>query len=310
MPASPAIECRHLSKRFGSFTAVDDLSFAVLPGQIFGFLGPNGSGKSTTIRMLCGLLTPSAGVAQVDGCDVGTDPEGVRKHIGYMSQKFSLYEDMTVYENLRFYGGVYGLHGARRRERIREVLGLIELSGQEDQFVRALSVGIRQRLALGAALLHRPPILFLDEPTSGVDPISRRHFWELIYDLTAQGTTVLVTTHYMDEAEHCHQIVLIRDGKLVGKGSPQELKTTLMPGPILALECDRPYQALDCLLHLPGVYEAALYGVSVHVTVAEAVTGEKAIREALQAQQIQILSLAPVEPTLEDVFVTVAEAAA
>lgn len=310
MANSPAIECRRLSKRFGAFVAVDSLSFEVPHGRIFGFLGPNGSGKSTTIRMLCGVLTPSDGVGLVSGIDVAQDPEGVRKHIGYMSQKFSLYEDLTVWENLRFFGGIYGLWGGRRRARIREVLQMIDMTGQENQFVGALSVGVRQRLALGAALLHRPPILFLDEPTSGVDPVSRRHFWELIYDLTAQGTTVLVTTHYMDEAEHCHQILLIRDGRLVAQGSPQELKTTLLKGTLLAIECDRPFEAVDRIAPLPGVYEAALYGALLHVSVADAAQGEAAVRAELARQGIRIVSLEPVEPTLEDAFVAVAQEAA
>jgi ABC-2 type transport system ATP-binding protein len=311
MSTSPeiAIECRSVTKRFGSFTAVSDLTFSVPSGAIFGFLGPNGSGKSTTIRMLCGLLTPTSGTALVAGRDVAKDPEGVRARIGYMSQKFSLYEDLTVYENLRFYGGIYGLRGKQKRDRIKEVLQQIDLAGQEGAFVRSLSAGIRQRLGLGAAILHRPPILFLDEPTSGVDPISRRRFWELIYGLANDGVTILVTTHYMDEAEHCHTIMLIRDGKLVGLGSPDELKTRLVRGPILAITCDRPYEVVDVIAGLPGVYESVLYGSAIHVTVKDAQQGEETIRAELQRRGVEIQSLERAEPTLEDVFVSVAEEA-
>jgi ABC-2 type transport system ATP-binding protein len=305
--SAPAIECRNLTKRFGSFTAVNRISFEVARGRIFGFLGPNGSGKSTTIRMLCGILSPTEGQALVGGLDVSKDPEGVKRQIGYMSQKFSLYEDLTVHENLEFYAGVYGVPRPRRRERIGEIAALAELQGQEDVLARALSVGVRQRLALGAALLHRPPILFLDEPTSGVDPISRRRFWDLIYDLADGGTTVLVTTHYMDEAEHCHEIALIRSGSLVGRGSPQELKATLLPGPILGLTCDRPFEVVGLLAGLPGVHDAALHGTQIHVMVENVEEVGGRIRQELAARGISVETLEPVAPSLEDVFVAVAE---
>lgn len=307
MPERPAIECADLTKRFGSFVAVDRVSFEVQPGRIFGFLGPNGSGKSTTIRMLCGILSPTSGKALVDGIDVAVDPEGVKSRIGYMSQKFSLYEDLTVRENLEFYSGIYGVPRRERGQRIAETLDLTDLAGTDESLVRDLSVGVRQRLALGASLLHRPGILFLDEPTSGVDPISRRRFWDLIHDLTDRGTTVLVTTHYMDEAEHCHEIVLIRSGKLVARGSPAELKRTLMPWPILAVACAQPFEALDQVAALPGVRDAALHGTRIHAVVEEAGAASEAIRRALAEAGNEVREIAPVAATLEDVFVSVAE---
>jgi ABC-2 type transport system ATP-binding protein len=307
VPGEPAIECRSLTRRFGSFLAVDSISFEVERGRIFGFLGPNGSGKSTTIRMLCGILSPTSGTARVGGIDVRADPEGVKRQLGYMSQRFSLYEDLTVLENLEFYAGIYTVPRPRRSERIQEILRLTDMADESRALVRSLSVGVRQRLSLGAALLHRPPVLVLDEPTSGVDPISRRRFWDLIYDLVDQGTTVLVTTHFMDEAEHCHDILLIRDGKLVAIGSPARLKATLLPGPLFGLSCDRPFEAVGILAATAGVLDAALHGTRVHVMVADAAGAGERIRGALAAHGIQVAEIEPVEPTLEDVFVAVAE---
>lgn len=307
MDAPLAIECRHLTRRFGSFTAVDDLSFDVREGLIFGFLGPNGSGKSTTIRMLCGLLAPTTGQALVGGVDAARDPVAVRRQIGYVSQLFSLYQDLTVLENLRLFGGIYGLHGGRRSARIAEILEQLELQGLENELVHALSVGVRQRLALGAALLHKPPILFLDEPTSGVDPISRRRFWELIYGLAEQRTTILVTTHYMDEAEHCNDIVLIREGKMVGRGSPQQLRSSVIRGAILSVDCDRPYDAVELLTGTPGVRDAALYAALIHVTVDDPDQSGPEIRGALLRAGIEVRSIERAEPSLEDVFVTIAQ---
>lgn len=310
MAGGAAIEVLELTKRFGAFTAVDHISFQVRPGRIFGFLGPNGSGKSTTIRILCGILSPTSGRALVDGVDVLADPEGVKRRIGYMSQKFSLYEDLTVRENLEFYAGIYGVAGRRRAARIAEAVAMTDLEGMERMLVRDLSVGVRQRLALGASLLHQPGILFLDEPTSGVDPISRRRFWELIHGLIDQGATVLVTTHYMDEAEHCHEIGLIRSGKLVGLGSPAELKRRLMPWPIVSVDCERPFDALGVVAALPGVRDAALHGTRIHAVVDDLATASQAIRRGLEAAGNTVRDLREVRATLEDVFVAVAEGGA
>ena len=305
--STPAVECRDLTRRFGSFVAVDRLSFQVPAGQIFGFLGPNGSGKSTTIRMLCGLLQPTEGLAAVDGLDTTRDPEGVKRRIGYMSQRFSLYEDLTVKENLEFYAGVYRLPRRGRQARIGEVLGLTDLEQERHELVGGLSTGVRQRLALGTAILHQPPILFLDEPTSGVDPISRRRFWDLIYGLAADGCTVLVTTHYMDEAEHCNRILLIREGKSVGLGSPGELKKSLVRGPILAIECDRPFDAVSTLKNVQGVFEAAIYGRRVRAVAADTGPTKDRIEAALKSAGIRVNSVVGAEPTLEDVFVAITE---
>ena len=222
---SATIEAVHLSRRFGRFTAVDDVSFAVPKGEIFGYLGANGAGKSTTIRMLCGLLAPSAGRAAVAGFDVERDPEGVKASIGYMSQRFSLYLDLPVWENLEFFAGAYGLTGPAFEERAAEVLRLTNLEAERESLTGAMPGGLRQRLALGCAILHEPPIVFLDEPTSGVDPISRRQFWDLIYELSGRGVTIFVTTHYMDEAEYCDRLGLIYRGELIALGTPHALKT-------------------------------------------------------------------------------------
>ncbi len=225
-PSEPVIETRDLSKVFGRFTAVDRVSFSIRRGEIFGFLGPNGAGKSTTIRMLCGLLSSSSGTAQVNGHDINREPELIREAIGYMSQKFSLYRDLTVAENIAFFGGIYGLQGARLRDRTATVMTLAGLTGQENHLTGTLSGALQQRLALGCAILHEPPILFLDEPTSGVDPVSRREFWDLIRGLSARGITILVTTHFMDEAEFCDRLGFINAGRLIALDTPARIKTT------------------------------------------------------------------------------------
>lgn len=305
MPNDTAVSCNNLCKMFGSFCAVDNLTFEVKRGQIFGFLGPNGSGKSTTIRMLCGLITPSSGSALVGGFNITHEAEIVRRNIGYVSQKFSLYEDLTVLENLQFYSGIYGLRGAERIERIEEGLERIDLTEQRNLFVKDLSMGVRQRLSLAAALMHHPPILFLDEPTSGVDPISRRRFWELIYELAAQGVTILITTHYMDEAEHCNRIVMIRDGKLVGNDTPAGLKKSLMPGPVILIRCDKPYEAMSVLSSLPIVHDVSLYGRSLHAAVTGNKGAVEAITAALNSAGIVIEEIVPTETTLEDVFIAI-----
>ena len=236
--ADAQIVVEGLVKRFGSFVAVDDVSFRIGRGEIVGFLGPNGAGKSTIIRILCGLLRPSAGRVLVGGIDVVSDPERVREHIGYMSQKFSLYRDLTVEENLRFFGGIYSVPRQQLAERMRFAIDMAGLGGREKALVATLAGGWQQRLALGCAVLHRPPILFLDEPTSGVEPTSRRRFWDLIHTLAADGVTVLVSTHYMDEAEYCHRAALINQGRIIAIGSPDELKRTALGGELLLLECE------------------------------------------------------------------------
>src|SRR6185369_1952590 len=242
MPA--AITVQHLTRRFGDFLAVDDVNFDVREGEIFGFLGANGAGKSTTIRMLCGLLRPTSGTAMVGGVDVSKDPEAVKLRIGYMSQRFSLYEALTVDQNIRFFGGIYGLEGARYAERRRFALEMAGLTGRENALTRDLAGGWRQRLALGCAILHEPPIVFLDEPTGGVDPVSRRQFWRLIENLSRSGVTILVTTHYLDEAEHCHRIAIINAGKLAALGTSRELKQVFADRPIVEIHSNRPVELM------------------------------------------------------------------
>lgn len=307
MPEAPAIACEALTKRFGAFTAVDALTFEVDRGSIFGFLGPNGSGKSTTIRMLCGIIRPTGGRAMVGGVDVAVDPERVKQSIGYMSQKFSLYEDLTVAENLEFYAGVYGLRGKARLARQEAVLAMSGLEERRRDLVRTLSAGVRQRLALGASLLHEPPILFLDEPTSGVDPVSRRTFWDVIYDLADAGVTILVTTHFMDEAERCGRIAMIRDGRLAGLGSPADLKRDLLPGPILTVEMERAFDAEEALVGVPGVLGVSVHGSALRVLVRDAVAAAPLVAEALARAGSPGCRVEPARATLEDVFVRVAE---
>jgi ABC-2 type transport system ATP-binding protein len=298
-----SIECRDLVKCFGSFTAVDHISFSVQPGAVFGFLGPNGSGKSTTIRMLCGLLRPTSGQARVAGIDVVSDPEGVKRQIGYMGQRFSLYGDLTARENLEFYAGIYRIARRDRSARIGEVLELTDTGAVSDVLARELSAGVRQRLALGAALLHRPNILFLDEPTSGVDPISRRRFWTLIDELSAEGVTALVTTHQMDEAEHCSEIVLMRTGRIVARGAPAYLKQHALSGSLLLVVCDRPQSAIRVVAAVPGVQYAYLRGTSIHALTEGDESLTSKIHDELVRNGHRVESIQPAQPTLEDVFV-------
>jgi ABC-2 type transport system ATP-binding protein len=297
-----AVKVEHLSRTFGTFVAVDDVSFTVKKGEVFGFLGPNGAGKSTTIRMLCGLLEPSTGSAVVGGIDVGSDPEGVKKNIGYMSQRFSLYEDLTVDENIRFYGGIYGIEGERLEERRAWAVKMAGLEGKENELTSTLSGGWKQRLALGCAILHEPPILFLDEPTGGVDPVSRRNFWDLIYQLSNAGTTVFVTTHYMDEAEHCTTIGFIYAGRLVAIGSPTELKQRMGEGTTYEVVCERPLDAVDLFQRQSWVLETSIFGSNCHVTV-HAEQAEQQIRSALTAAANPVSRIEPITPSLEDVFI-------
>ena len=302
-----AVEARDLTRRFGDFVAVSRVSLAVRRGEIFGFLGPNGAGKSTTIRMLCGILAPSSGTAWVDGCDVVRSPDRVKERIGYMSQRFSLYPDLTAAENIRFFGGIYGLHPVRARQRAVWAVEMAGLRGQEGRLARELAGGWKQRLALGCALLHEPPILFLDEPTSGVDPISRRQFWELIYQLKANGTTVFVTTHYLDEAEHCDRLVLIYRGRIIALDRPTALKRDALDGQVLEIICDEADRATEVLDRTAWARDVALFGASVHAVVADPEAAGPMAREVLQAAGIAVESVARMEATLEDVFIHLVE---
>jgi ABC-2 type transport system ATP-binding protein len=305
-----AIEVRGLTRRFGGFVAVNDVSFDVRAGEIFGFLGSNGAGKSTTIRMLCGLLQPTSGTAMVGGIDVGRDPEAVKRRIGYMSQKFSLYESLTVDENIRFFGGVYGLSRERLAERREFVIEMAGLRGRESTLTRALSGGWRQRLALGCAILHEPPIVFLDEPTGGVDPLSRRRFWRLIDQLSKAGVAVLVTTHYLDEAEHCQRIAIIQAGRLAALGTVAELKQTFAGRPIVEVHAAPPVEAMKALDAMPEVEKTSIFGTAVHAVLRTAAADPAALAARLRGAGLDVSSCALVEPSLEDVFLDVAERSA
>jgi ABC-2 type transport system ATP-binding protein len=307
MTDGPAIRAEHLVRRFGDFIAVNDVSFEVRPGEIFGFLGSNGAGKSTTIRMLCGLLRPTAGTASVGGIDVMRDPEGVKARIGYMSQRFSLYEQLTVDENIHFFGGVYGLDRARLAQRRDVVLDMAGLRGHERVLTRTLSGGWRQRLALGCALLHEPRIVFLDEPTGGVDPLSRRRFWRLIEQLAAEGVAVLVTTHYLDEAEHCHRVAIMQAGRVAALGTVDELKAIFASRPILELRVDRPVDAMRALDAMPEVEKTSVFGTTVHAVLRSAQAQVTSIGSRLASAGIGVAESTIVEPSLEDVFLDVVE---
>lgn len=297
------IEVKDLVKRFGAFRAVDGISFSVRKGTIFGFLGANGAGKSTTIRMLCGLLDPTSGNASVGGFDIRREPESVKRVIGYMSQRFSLYEDLTVAENIKFFGGVYGLAPSAVRERMDWIVDMAGLAGREDSLTRNLSLGWKQRLALGCALIHRPRIIFLDEPTGGVDPLSRRRFWEFINLLSEEGVTIFVTTHYLDEAEYCNDIRLIHAGRLVAGGSPGEMKARYIPDPILEVTADDPVAALEALKDQPWVRGVSLFGTRLHVSVAGEAEGRARIAEILAYKGLKAGEASRIRPSIEDVFI-------
>ncbi len=305
-----SIEVTHLQKNFGAFKAVNDVSFHVEKGEIFGYLGANGAGKSTTIRMLCGLLAPSSGVAIVAGSDVGKRPDLVKKSIGYMSQKFSLYLDLTVQQNLEFFGGIYGAWGKELCARIDRALTEVSMTDLRNEMTGALPGGLRQRLALGSALLHRPAIVFLDEPTAGVDPASRRDFWRLIRTLASGGTTVFVTTHYMDEAEYCARIGLMVAGKLVALDTPAELKRTLVPGRMIRIEGLGVLKALPKLRARDGVIAAQGFGTGLHVRIDPKRLEEGVLGEICAAAGAQVSRVETVEPTLEDVFLAAADGGA
>jgi ABC-2 type transport system ATP-binding protein len=297
-----SIEVNKLTKKFGSFTAVDRVSFNVKSGEIFGFLGANGAGKSTTIRMLCGLLEPTLGDALVGGYSIVKEPDKVKQNIGYMSQRFSLYNDLTVEENIDFFGGIYGLDGPRFRERKKWVLRIANLEGKEKSLTSSLPGGIKQRLALGTAVIHKPQIVFLDEPTSGVDPISRRNFWDLINDLSAEGITVLVTTHYLEEAEYCNNIILINAGRLIAEGNPKQLKTNYIKNPILEIECENAVGMMQVLEKQGFVSETSIFGNNIHLIVNDNYKNEEQIR-SLFPEGDPVKRISRIVPTLEDVFI-------
>lgn len=302
-----AVTTDRLTRRFGSFVAVNEVSLQVARGEVFGFLGPNGSGKTTTIRMLCGLLTPSSGSGRVLGLDIARDQEAIRQRIGYMSQKFSLYGDLTARENLTFYADIYGLPRAERAARIDALIDLAGLRGHDRALTAELPGGWRQRLALACAIVHRPQVLFLDEPTSGVDPEARRAFWDLIYDLADEGVTVFVTTHFMDEAEHCNRIGLMYGGRLVALDTPLALKRTTFDGAVLEVEGVPQELARATLLAQPGVRNVAPHGARLHAIVDEAALRLPHLAAALEKAGVAGIHIEPVEPSLEDVFVAIVD---
>jgi ABC-2 type transport system ATP-binding protein len=303
-----SIEVNNLTKKFGSFTAVDKVSFTVKQGEIFGFLGANGAGKSTTIRMLIGILEPTSGDALVGGYSIMKQPDKVKTQIGYMSQKFSLYNDLTVEENIRFFAGVYGLAGNKYEERKKWVLKVANLEGKEKLLTGSLPGGIKQRLALGTAVIHEPKIVFLDEPTSGVDPVSRRNFWDLINDLSAGGTTVLVTTHYLDEAEFCNDIILINAGRLIAQGNAKELKTNYIKNTILEIESDRVVDSMAILEKEDWVGETSIFGNNIHIILNDNAKGEAEVKNILTNENsIAVHRVDKIVPTLEDVFIHLLE---
>lgn len=303
-----SISVNNLSKKFGDFKAVDNVSFEVKQGEIFGFLGANGAGKSTTIRMLTGILEPTSGDAIVGGFSVMKEPDKVKTKIGYMSQRFSLYNDLTVEENIRFFAGVYGLTGKKFEDRKKWVLRVANLIGKESLLTGSLPGGIKQRLALGTAVIHEPKIIFLDEPTSGVDPVSRRNFWDLINDLSEAGTTVLVTTHYLDEAEYCNDIILINAGKLIAHGNPVELKTNYIKNTILEIESERVVDSMQILEKESWVGETSIFGNYIHIILNDNSKGEPDVREVLTTKNsVSVHRVETIVPTLEDVFIHLLE---
>ena len=302
-----AVEVEDLVKTFGTFVAVDHVRFQVKKGEIFGFLGPNGAGKSTTIRMLCGLLMPTSGKGRVAGFDLLKEPERIKQVIGYMSQRFSLYEDLTVLENLHFFGGIYGLSGPVQKRREEQVLEMAGLGEIRDRMTHTLAVGLKQRLALASAILHEPPLLFLDEPTSGVDPISRRNFWGLIQQMAEKDVTTFVTTHYMDEAEYCDRLALIYQGRVIALGTPSELKLKTLPQGILEVECTPLIPCLDLLKKEAWISEAAVFGDCLHVIGRGKMNLETEVTDLLREHEMGLNRMEWIRPSLEDVFVSLIE---
>jgi len=309
MPESGnSVVIENLVKQFGDFVAVDHINLEIRRGEVFGFLGPNGAGKSTTIRMLCGLLTPTSGRARVAGYDVSREPESVRQNIGYMSQRFSLYNDLKVIENIRLFAGLYSVPSSKLGERIEWILEMANLKGQGRLMTGTLPGGWKQRLALGCAVLHQPPVIFLDEPTSGVDPISRRQFWDLIHHMAEEGVTVFVTTHYMEEAEYCNRLALIFRGKIVALGTTSELKQKSMKGDLLLVECEPLGNAVEVLQSAPEVMDAAVFGNALHLVVHNAATAIPDVQRFLSGHNITVGSIGKIHPSLEDVFVSLTSA--
>jgi drug efflux transport system ATP-binding protein len=304
-----AISVRDLTRKFGDFVAVNHVSFDVERGEIFGFLGANGAGKSTTIRMLCGLLKPTSGTALVDGVDVSREPEQVKLRIGYMSQRFSLYELLTVGQNIRFFGGLYGLTDDQIESRKKFVVEMAGLAGRENTKARDLAGGWRQRLALGCAILHEPRIVFLDEPTGGVDPVSRRQFWRLIEDLSRGGATILVTTHYLDEAEHCHRIAIISAGKMAALGTSHDLKEIFADRPIIEIHSSRPVDVMRALEQMKEVEKTTIFGTAVHAVFRPGQADIAMLRDRLVRLGLDVSAIDRVTPSLEDVFLDVVEKA-
>jgi ABC-2 type transport system ATP-binding protein len=300
---APAIEARALTKHYGELVAVDDLNLAVPTGEVFAFLGPNGSGKTTTIRMLCGIITPTSGEGRVLGYDIVSHSDAIKARIGYMSQRFALYEELTVRENLNFYAGVYQVPRSVRADRLDELIDMAGLHGRERQRAGQLSGGWKQRLALGCAIVHQPPLLFLDEPTAGVDPVSRRSFWTLIYGLAKSGVTIFLTTHYIDEAEHADRVALMLNGKMIALASPRELRETGLSGTLLEVDCDPAVDGLELLPEIAGVREVTLYGTLLHVLVDDGI-GPADISRALGQHAIRVREVRAIRPSLEDVFVS------
>ena len=298
------IEATDLTKYFGDFLAVDHVSFKVKRGEVYGWLGPNGAGKTTTIRMLLGLLKITEGQARVLGYDPGTQAKDMQAHVGYMSQLFTLYQDLTAAENVRFYGQVYGLSRRTLRRRQAEIIEMAGLQGRQHVLTSNLSGGWKQRLALGCAIIHRPQVVFLDEPTAGVDPISRRRFWKLIYDMAQEGVTILVTTHYMDEAELCQRVGFISEGRLIALDTPDQLKQTQMRGQVLEIDCDQPALAIPALQAMGAFEEVALYGALIHAVAPDIETLRPQIAELLQQAGIGVRTMDVIAPSLEDVFIS------
>ena len=307
MRGSIAVKVRGLTKKFKDFTAVDNIDLTIKKGEIFGFLGPNGAGKSTTIKMLCGLLLPTTGEGSVGGFDIMKESEEIKKHIGYMSQKFSLYDDLTVEENIHFFSGIYGVSEERKKERLEWVLEMAELHDRKKMITKTLPGGFKQRLALGCAILHEPPIIFLDEPTSGVDPISRRNFWNLINGMSKAGTTIFVTTHYMDEADYCNRLGLIYRGRIIAEGTPNELRQKYMTRYVLEIEVDRVVEAMEIMYK--NQMDAAIFGSLLHATVDNIEKAVPRIKKVLEESGITLNRIERIMPSLEDVFVTLIETA-